>query len=152
MGGEFLLDTTTRSATDPPHHPPGALADLGGVGRSLPSAPTHSSARSPPSFLPDRASRVPAAPAGSRGGWLGCAHQGERGWRGAFIHNGQRYILVSEQEQRQFLKSGTLPTWFVPEFSNLAYTREREGARGSSHKNRRANAASEMQDLWIHRR
>ena len=51
----------------------------------------------------------------------------------AFIHNGQRYILVSEQEQRQFLKSGTLPSWFVPEFSNLAYTREGDGDRGSSH-------------------
>ena len=50
----------------------------------------------------------------------------------AFIHNGKRYILVSEDEQRQFLKSGTLPSWFVPEFSNLAYTREGEGSRGSS--------------------
>lgn len=66
------------------------------------------------------------------------AGQGERGWRVAFIHNGQRYILVSEQEQRQFLKSGTLPSWLVPEFSNLAYMRDREGARGSSHQQQEA--------------
>ena len=51
----------------------------------------------------------------------------------AFIHNGKRYILVSEEEQRQFLKSGTLPSWFVPEFSNPAYAREGEGGRGSTH-------------------
>jgi hypothetical protein len=69
----------------------------------------------------------------------------------AFIHNGKRYILVSEEEQRQFLKSGTLPSWFVPEFSNLAYTRESEGSRGSSHQGD-ANATSQMQDMRIHGR